>query len=130
MEKVSDEVVAGRELDALIDARLFGHSHGKELGHVYRLSPAADPRLWGVPHYSTDLAAAWLVVEKVAARNADTIVSVTRNSRDGERMGGEDKYFCTIEDVSDGIEEWEASADTAPLAICLAALKAAAPAAT
>lgn len=122
------QAVAGRELDALIHECIFGHEvkrHGDPDQWVTLAEPD-NPAAgwWFVPCYSTDLLAAWDAAEKVAARNGDTIFSVTRNSLDGERMGGEAKYFCTIEDVSDGIEEWEASADTAPLAICRAALKA------
>jgi hypothetical protein len=134
----------GRELDALIAERVMGyrwcvwpnvesrfldlHWDKERAGSTPLPATGDEPTshyaLSTVPCYSTDIAAAWQVVEKIAARNGDTVVSVTHNSRDGERIGGEEKYFCTIEDISDGIEEWEAEGVTAPLAICRAALKA------
>lgn len=135
---------AGRELDALVAEKIFGwrrEPYEEDGGRGFALWPPNEKRPMtfvafesgssreSIPSehgerlkmFSGDISAAWEVVEKIAGRNGDTIVSVTRNSLDGERVGGEAKYFVTIEDVSDGIEEWEASADTAPLAICLAA---------
>lgn len=71
----------------------------------------------GFPEYSTDIAAAWTVLETVQRRSA-CLASVTKfrdgahgciveSNRDGERLGKETAY---------------ARADTAPLAICRTAL--------
>jgi hypothetical protein len=76
-----------------------------------------------LPNFAEDMNAAMLVVEAIVSRNDDTIVSWTRNSKDSQQMGGEARYFCTVEDVSDGIQEWEASAEGPAEAICLAALE-------
>ncbi len=66
-----------------------------------------------LPHYSTDIAAAWQVVEKMAEGGL-------RLSLD--RFGG-DPWWAEFAD-----EGWEqgaqATSATAPMAICLAALKA------
>jgi hypothetical protein len=128
---MSDELEAGGQLNALVAEKVMGWTgiNHDALNRGGWPPPYRPPSMVGwqlVPEYSTDISAAWEVVEKVSSRNQDTIVVITRNSLDGKRMGGEDAYFCTIEDVSDGIEEWETSADSAPLAICRAALKAAA----
>lgn len=77
MVEQTQELVAGRDLDAEVDARVFGYSHGRELGHVYRLTPAADPRLWDVPHYSTDRAAALDVVDKLQAVGLYVTINTT-----------------------------------------------------
>jgi len=85
---------------------LYGHSPGERaMGIDAERSP--------VPHYSTDIAAAWLVVEKLAAQGL-------RLSLDA--FGG-DPWWVEFAD-----EQWargaQATANTAPHAICLAALKA------
>jgi hypothetical protein len=120
---------AGRELDAEIARRIMGvEAHQAKTGDMiftihrdfiddgdywyYREGWGYDE----VPHYSTDIAAAWQVVERVRTFNkGDEIgleVSVIALS---------DHYDCHIETNSSAylvVEE----ADTAPLAICLAAL--------
>lgn len=102
-------VAAGRELDAEIARKVKGYAV-----HYEGQSRNADL----IPHYSTDLIAAWLVVEKMQERG----------------------WRITIEDCADGFHVWYgragqgdedfwvrapvAIAATAPLAICLAALHA------
>jgi hypothetical protein len=150
-----------RELDALVAEKVMGWARdsrltfGDDLGikdcyylwpeqAVYRHKSEHDAywERWSpngaeviinefVPAYSTDIAAAWQVVEKLTRPLA--------NIRDGEwcldRLG----YRCCEHD-EDGVHgEWRCSfradkgedaewvhvtASTAPLAICLAALKA------
>ena len=69
------EVEAGRELDARIAVVVFGYTldyefadlHVPPAPHVKDLRDQYDE--WGVlPHYSSDIAAAWLVVEALRAR--------------------------------------------------------------
>jgi hypothetical protein len=73
------------------------------------------------PRYSTDIAAAWQVVEKIGELNWPCMVTV-RQFRGGD-------YRCDIDSNADnerlGERRWLADAHSAPLAICLAALKAA-----
>ena len=100
---------AGRELDALVAEKVMG---------------AKVVFVENVPYYSTDIAAAWEVVNHLLCH------------------GWDEKYFFRLH--YDNVDLWDASfykesssdgggpdvwgtADTAPLAICLAALKAVQP---
>ena len=92
----------GRELDALVAEKVMGH------GSQFNFSP------------STNIADAWLVVEKLKEHDKDVIcISV------GWLMGA-DKF----PDIYRAVVAWrehrsiQADAETAPHAICLAALKA------
>ncbi|MFE4202092.1 BC1872 family protein [Aneurinibacillus aneurinilyticus] len=100
---------ACRELDGLIATKVFG----------YKIAPIhADEDLWilddsqelhvsyPVPHYSTNIADAWQVVEKF--KECDLQKHESGN------------YTCYITLY----KTYESDAETAPLAICLAALKA------
>ena len=124
---------AGRELDALIAEKVMGHSvfnTGKE-GRPSHGAPHSAV-IFGknrlamcvlhedgegattmiVPHYSTRIADAWLVVEKFEMFRLNNVY---------------DGFQCKVMGYdADGewIEAWYEKADTAPLAICLAALKA------
>jgi hypothetical protein len=121
---------AGRELDALVAEKVMGWS--KRISADHSNSPIKQLRAFGIIyawkdsegndrgldvwHYSTDIAAAWQVVEKMKALEwrteiAQTIqsgVDVTVIKWEGGEFGGE-------------FAEW---GETAPHAICLAALKA------
>lgn len=58
---------AGRELDALVAEKVMGWSQS-EFGHAtLYLTPPGQPRdvVRATPHYSTDIADAWMVVEKL-----------------------------------------------------------------
>jgi hypothetical protein len=114
---------AGRELDALIAEKVMG------IETEYRKPCPSDERDWlmvkgggryeFVPSYSTDIKCAWLVVEKL--RRQGIFLSVIPQIDNyavyvWSNVGESDKYntypLGTLE------------AETAPLAICLAALKA------
>lgn len=107
---------AGRELDALIAKVFFDwqdvqkDATGWWCGH-----PPSWPHprviFTAPPEYSTSIAAAWTVVEHLRGR-----VVIDHWS------GNEYKVMIYI--PSSGRPSVEASADTAPLAICLAALAA------
>lgn len=146
------ELTAGRELDALIAERVMGAQvswwslrlvdrppmdvewrHGcftsdaslerMELGEVLVADDRGDMPMqqmlvggeWeNIPRYSTDIASAWKVVEKVDNRNSVAremgVLTFCINRYD-------DGYTALVFNVG-------ATAETAPLAICLAALKA------
>lgn len=105
----------GRELDALVAEKVMGESsgytHSRDNDFVVTCS-----------RYSTDISAAWLVVEKL--RDIGWSVAVC----------GDNGWGCTFYKVHTNGSEyiwatWKEShgpinADTAPLAICLAALEA------
>jgi len=123
------EPTAGGEMDALVAERVMGWtrhpekmhpSDNRTIGGVLYCMPGYPPYDAGganvVPYYSTDIAAAWQVVEHFKWRGVSLTIHPYSSSK-GYRVG-----------VAIGpAEEWDyATADTAPLAICLAALKAAA----
>jgi hypothetical protein len=107
----------GRELDALIAEKVMGLSVIEPLRLYYRHPTMVTNE---IPDYSTDIAAAWQVVEKIKAqikpgrkeRRDFTVMFV-----DGEWLVGWSLEF------GGGMEGMSAAA-TAPHAICLAALKA------
>jgi len=124
-----------RETDAAVATEVMGEPRpeGKPTvtGHISTLTMFEDypwkawvPRLvegrpdwtWAPRSYSTLIADAWLVVEKLAERIKDMGFSVEFVKPEG--------WFAKVWDH--GIEaEWEGPyADTAPEAICLAALEA------
>lgn len=88
---------AGRELDALIAEKIMGQDYS--LNSLEGSLVLKDP-----PHYSTNIAAAWEVVEKLGP--------------DWDLISMEQGWIASV-----GSSE-RARAETAPLAICLAALKA------
>ncbi len=105
---------AGREMDVLIAEKVMGW---KRFDHVIQsgwFPPGLEPmaNIYGheIPRYSTDIAAAWEVVEKTRLLDTYTL---------GEHDGKWAVLSLTYSDL-----EPFALADTAPLAICLAALKA------
>jgi hypothetical protein len=119
----------GFELDALVDERVFGHTVAWRNKFAWRtdiideikansrgFDLVTESRIAGawVPEYSKRIADAWLVVEKVDNRNAVA-----------KEMG---VVTCSLTRYDDGYTarffNSRATAETAPLAICLAALKA------
>jgi len=80
-----------------------------------------------IPKYSTDIAAAWEVVERIAQIDpkCDVQIELVQDS-----MALPDKWFCSLMDHDDKNVKFAnpnaeaASAISAPHAICLAALKA------
>lgn len=100
-ETTSKRELSTREIDALVADHVMGLS-----------GPWGATFLGGkpLPHYSTDIAAAWEVVEKVGDIKLE-----------GYRcVDGCFRWCVTTFDLDD----IEIRADTAPMAICLAALKA------
>jgi hypothetical protein len=107
-----------RQLDALVAEHVMGWKKSNHLGSViyegkvwaYDMSPDDASESYvneeHLPRFSTSIADAWLVVEKMAERSSDWSV-----------CEGITAAFLT--------DEWhDVTADTAPEAICLAALKA------
>ncbi len=113
-----DSFKAGRELDALIGEKLFGVSY-EFVYDDYMIPDPDDPIAYDVcPHYSTDITAAWQVLEKLLTMTENQDIHL-------EHLGsGEEGYWGVSTCYEMG--EWKdwARAETAPLAICLAALQA------
>lgn len=112
---------AGRELDAQIAEKVMGYAmtvvaaiDGESLGLDFETED------WQVlPHYSTNIAAAWPIAEKLhlsVMRAGDewaaAVLDGEPHAEEGEYHGG--YVDCGLHDV--------AYAPTAPLAICRAAL--------
>ena len=102
---------AGRELDAKIAEKVFPDKE-------WLSTNILDFNFWEVPAYSTDIKAAWLVVEKMNLLVAYQLCQSHNAS----------KWLITHvhKDFDDTEECWLENyvcADTAPEAICLTALK-------
>lgn len=113
------ELAAGRELDALVAERVMGwrsigsdgiSTFGDPPNDPLDLSGTGDGH-FHVPRYSTDISAAWEVVEKAK----DWRITIDGGEYHGDSWGvkiaNNDGYFYGF-------------GDTAPLAICRAALAA------
>ncbi len=104
----------GRELDALIGEKLFGVRY--EFVHDdYMIPDPEDPIAYDVcPHYSTDITAAWQVLEKLMSMTKQQDIHL-------EHLEGEWGVSTCHE-----LGEWKdwVRAETAALAICRAALQA------
>ena len=113
---MAHEMNAGRELDALIAEKVMGLAgvrDGKSWLYGDNWTYHKKGVLCLVPHYSTQIADAWQVVEKMKEHGADEHNGITI-------MYDENRWY-----VEFPLPSWEyAEAPTAPLAICLAALKA------
>ena len=106
-----DEMPAGREMDALVAEKVFGVPH-EDCFDVYGGKRCVKDDEYGGPQcYSTDIAAAWEVVEKI------------REDYEPRIELWDEGWEVTI---LTGTDRGSASgrALTAPLAICRAALKA------
>lgn len=99
----------GSELDILIAEKVFGVKY--EEPKLNQFKPMPNPN--SCPRYSTDIAAAWEVVEKLNLLSKFSLERFEDRYRIVEYAGGYDNNFTFISE-----------AETAPHAICLAALKA------
>lgn len=118
---------AGRELDALIAEKVMGRKNIRFENTIYGQIHQSDvtpefPDLIAkgvkrirIPHYSTDISAAWDVVEKIKFKFDNTFHLVATSN--GWSV------FWDHEDEGPGANGY-VEAETAPHAICLAALKA------
>jgi ABA sandwich protein len=110
-------MTAGRELDALVAEKVFGWTRCTMAGHGPECSYWFDSD--GNGHnqdlFSDDIAAAWMVVEQLQKQDYKTVImaNLTRPPL----------YTVTMASMSQE-DVVVITAYTAPLAICLAALKA------
>lgn len=109
---------AGRSLDVLVATRVLGWAHAAVDGVecltdadcVYHLRPDQ----WSIPAFSTDIAAAWQVVEWLREMGHGLVIKA---------YPANGNYIYTYTAHIPRIDATIPSPD-APLAICLAALKA------
>lgn len=116
-----EELKPGRELDALIAEKVMGlevlsnkdcyiSGERKDMsGEITRIASV-------IPGYSTEIKAAWEVVEKIGS-NEQWQINIEYRQDEG--------YWVFIKErISSGAGTFVADSITAPHAICLAALKA------
>lgn len=103
----------GRELDALVAEKVMGIAIPEGADTQY-LETCMD-----LPYYSTDIAAAWEVVEKLFQSGFDLYLETFKDDEDKPQCR---VSFQAIDNQDKG--SGPIYADTAPHAICLAALKA------
>lgn len=119
--------MASRALDCEIDRLVFGHPIAQLTPESLPVRTDAGMGDASVPHYSTDIAAAFEVVAHMLDRQADDFQLRFRSADAVVINGDGDEAFWS--------DHWEASfdapyfvdheeADSAPLAICRAALQA------
>ena len=106
----------GRELDALVAEKVMGLVRCTAIAPDHILPchahPANPDKGAETPLYSTDIAAAWEVVEKIKNRNINLL------------WHEENQYwYCCVHNEIFEVDQ-EATSESAPHAICLAALKA------
>lgn len=107
---------AERELDALVAEKVMG------LGSQWTVQQQPDGtfvptgEVWyECPEFSTDIAAAWQVVEWMRKWHDRGLIFKVFP------VGFQFDYSAVFQSRDN--EQWDAQAETAPLAICLAALK-------
>jgi hypothetical protein len=111
----------GRDLDRLIAEKVMGR---KVYGdRISREAPELDiPECW-LPRYSSDIAAAWEVVEKLRDSNFQLTLVTTKLSALATFYTPQERIIWD-NSLPEGHTPLKAIGDTAPHAICLAALKA------
>ncbi len=113
-----NKLKAGRKLDVLVAKNVMGWTDLREEEYPETKNvvlrgdnPEKLEYRFAVPYFSTDISAAWKVLEKIQGTNALITIELAERARCMIfESWGRDKRVCT-------------NADTAPLAICLAALK-------
>lgn len=117
------ELVAGRELDALVAEKVMGwtpsgHAFIDERGWLHTIEPTS----FGSFQPSTDIAAAWSVLERLEADERRILSEITRRM---STFGAHFIYAVVLRQCTKPFPpNWWSEEATAPLAICVAALKA------
>lgn len=109
----------GRELDALIAEKVMGFKVESQEEHAWGIRPLQKVIVHYIkdcgelPAYSTDISAAWEVLERINSINSNLVMIPSTNTigEDGEM------------DPHDYGYNWFVDGITMPHAICLAALK-------
>jgi hypothetical protein len=120
---MADDVKQGRELDAWIAERVLGHSIvGQRKGAIKERTRAGQVR--PLRAYSTDIGAAWEVVRKMGI----TLIPIENEQWFGlvgpARGWKSPAELLNYLQTSDFVAAGAAIGETAPMTICLAALRA------
>lgn len=144
-----------RELDVEVHKKVFGlgsrlwHSGSEWLRDLdgWFTDPQTTPQPEPVPHYTTDIRAAWTIIDKLAEADWRLTLTAPGGFTDEGLGGGDPKHRKWTAVFKKPEPEWDgtgtflehcdavyklhltgyAQADTAPLAVCLAALDAVQP---
>lgn len=115
---------AGRELDALVGQKVMGwtRAYDRRLKGEWWSAPE-DPQGFyaDFPEWSTDISAAWVVVEKMRERGFWFRMSTPFSLKGTTLFGGFTSHNST---GWNGRPDYGHAAESAPEVICLAALKA------
>ena len=115
------KVHAGREMDMLIAVEVMGWRVDAET--AYSPSGSANARQvemgepW-LPYYSTDMSDAWMVMEKMESHPDEILLSLSRHGTTHENL----VWGATFRECRGQQKDFYFEANTAPLAICRAAL--------
>lgn len=132
---MTKEMTAGREMDALLAEKVMGYtlSDLSLLAYPkYKLFDIESGEFSGyvkeVPHYSTDIAAAWQVVEQVTKTQCDDtgsfyVFKIVKKHHKWCTYIKHPLWSGIHSELGKNYEMHQAYADTAPLAICRCALK-------
>lgn len=115
-----DAMEAGRELDVLIAERVMGKKVVDIEGESYALPPEIETA-YPVKAYSTDIEAAWQIVEYMKSQHDMVFALMNRHEGRGAIKDWRADFYPFI---SDRNRSGYAYGETAPEAICRAALKA------
>lgn len=124
----------GRDLDKLIAEKVMGWTEIEEVKHLHLSVPqivgikpnelpspyTGHRQKYSVPEFSTDIGAAWEVVNEMTNRNYFFLVSNSAISGGLIKLG-ENKIFASFGRKNEPVEH--TVGESAPHAICLAALK-------
>ena len=132
---------AGRDLDALVAEKVMGHPmpeiipedaidlylSGTPIHHdswtcVFRYDEGDVPK-WVPDPYSTDISAAWQVVERVCNWDSrDAMITIKGQGKNPTPLEDNDGEWWEVMIDDDSARQWLAEGKTAPEAICKAAL--------
>ena len=117
--KISKDRLSPRAIDALVAEHVMGYETDS-----YKDNFKSNVGWFSIDDWrpSTDIAAAWEVVEKLSSENCFHSLCVYYLS--SEDNGLDKVYLMDFDYCHSDADAHEAEADTAPMAICLAALKA------
>jgi hypothetical protein len=120
-------VEPGRELDALVAEKVMGLTAGGVVKRTFRDPVTGVPTYAtthnSTPQYSTDIAAAWKIVEKLSGEYYDGIeFTLIQDKSANYKHVWWAGFGRELHPIELGPSKWRRG-DTAPYAICLAALQ-------
>jgi len=128
MTTEKQELAAGGELDALVAEKVMGGVRTDPGSYRYPEAPSRRAGVYWLPQYSTSIADAWLVVEKM--REKGWVYCIVQSyPENAEEPSWDDstmrvRWWVEFSRYRSPVEVTSPECETPALAICLAALKA------